>query len=211
MKIALATKNEGKIKEILSIFDGMGLELLDYRDLPPYEAPPEEGRTFLENALAKAKAVYEATGLPALADDSGLEVEALDWGPGVRSARYGGEGLSDRQRSMRLLGEMREVPAEKRAARFKCVMVLYPAPGSDDEALVTEGLFHGTIASGPLGDNGFGYDPIFMVPDRGVTVAQMPLEEKNRMSHRYRAGIEMRYLLAARIGKAADEAGDAGE
>ncbi len=204
MKIALATKNDGKIREMLSIFDGSGVELLDYRDLPPYDDPPEEGETFLENALSKAKAVHAATGLPALADDSGLEVEALGWAPGAKSARYGGEGLSDLERSIKLLDEMREVPAEKRAARFRCVMALYPAPGTRDGALVTEGFFHGTISFEPAGENGFGYDPIFFVPGRGVTVAQMPPEEKNRSSHRYRAGIEMRYLLIPRPTKDAD-------
>ena len=206
MKIALATKNDGKIREMLSILEGLGVELLDYRDVPPYEDPPEEGETFVENALAKAKAVHAATGLPALADDSGIEIEALGWEPGVRSARYGGEGLSDMERSMKLLDEMREVPEKKRGARFRCVMALYPAPGTKDGALVTEGFFHGTIAFEPAGENGFGYDPVFLVPGRGVTVAQMPPEEKNKISHRYRAGIEMRYLLAERIRRDADTA-----
>ena len=205
MKIALATKNEGKIREMLAIFDGMDLELLDYRELPPYESPPEEGETFLENALAKAKAAHEATGLPALADDSGLEVEALDWGPGVRSARYGGEDLSDMERSRMLLEEMRDVPEARRSARFRCVMALYPAPQAGDGAFVTEGIFHGSIAFEPAGENGFGYDPVFLVPDRGITLAQMPLEEKNSMSHRYRAGIEMRYLIAGRTRKDLDK------
>ncbi len=206
MKIALATKNDGKIREMLSIFDGSGVELVDYRDLPPYEDPPEEGEAFLENALAKAKAVHEATGLPALADDSGIEVEALGWKPGVRSARYGGEGLSDIERAMKLLEEIREVPEKMRTARFRCVMAFYPAPDTKDGALVTEGFFHGTIAFEPAGENGFGYDPIFFVPVRGVTVAEMPPEEKNEISHRYRAGIEMRYLLAERIRRGADRA-----
>ena len=210
MKIALATKNDGKIREMLSIFDGSGVDLLDYRDLPPYEDPPEDGETFLENALAKAKAVHAATGLPALADDSGIEVEALGGAPGIKSARYGGEGLSDMERSMKLLEEMREVPEKKRTARFSCVMALYPAPGTKDGALVTEGFFHGTIAFESAGENGFGYDPVFLVPERGVTVAQMPSEEKNRISHRYRAGIEMRYLIAGQLGNDASGTEDAG-
>ena len=196
MKIALATKNDGKIREMLSIFDGSGVDLLDYRDLPPYEDPPEDGETFLENALAKAKAVHAATGLPALADDSGIEVEALGGAPGIKSARYGGEGLSDMERSMKLLEEMREVPEKKRTARFSCVM--------------TEGFFHGTIAFESAGETGFGYEPVFLVPERGVTVAQMPSEEKNRISHRYRAGIEMRYLIAGQLGNDASGTEDAG-
>ena len=200
MKIILATRNEGKIREMRSILDGLGLELLDYRDLPPMEQPAEKGETFLENAIAKAKAVHEATGLPALADDSGIEVDALEDGPGVRSARYGGEGLSDLERSLLLLEELEGVPKERRGARFRCVMVLYPAPGSEDEALVTEGIFHGRIALEPSGENGFGYDPIFFVPERGMTVAEMTEDEKNRTSHRYRAGLEMKYLLVESIG-----------
>ncbi len=210
MKIALATKNDGKIREILSIFDGSGVEFVDYRDLPPYDDPPEEGETFLENALAKAKAVHEATGLPALADDSGIEVEALGWKPGVRSARYGGEGLGDMERAMKLLEEIRDVPEKKRTARFRCVMALYPAPDTKDGALVTEGFFHGTIAFEPAGENGFGYDPVFFVPVRGVTVAEMPPEEKNEISHRYHAGIEMRYLIAGQLGNDASGIEDVG-
>ena len=195
MKIILATRNEGKIREMKSILADLDIELLDYRDVPPMEQPPEDGETFLENALAKAKAVHAATGLPALADDSGIEVEALEGGPGVRSARYGGEGLSDIERSRMLLEELEGVPEENRGARFRCVMVLYPAPGTTDEALVTEGIFHGRIAARTSGNNGFGYDPVFFVPERGVTVAEMKEEEKNRTSHRYRAGVEMKYLL----------------
>jgi XTP/dITP diphosphohydrolase len=201
MRIILATRNEGKIREMKSILSGLDLELLDYRDVPSMEPPTEEGETFLENALSKAKAVHAATGLPALADDSGIEVDALDGGPGARSARYGGEGLSDRERSQLLLEELRTVPEESRGARFRCVMVLYPAPGTADEALVTEGIFHGRIAARPSGSNGFGYDPVFYVPERGVTVAEMSEEEKNGTSHRYRAGVEMKYMLRKIIGR----------
>ena len=201
MKIVLATRNEGKIREMKSIFSDLDVEMLDYRDFPPMEQPPETGDTFLDNALAKAKAVHEATGLPSLADDSGIEVDALEGGPGVRSARYGGEGLSDMDRSRLLLEELAAVPEERRGARFRCVMVLYPAPGTDDEALVAEGIFHGIIAPSPSGSNGFGYDPVFFVPERGVTVAEMSEDEKNRTSHRYRAGVEMKYMLMKRLGR----------
>ena len=200
MKIILATRNEGKIREMRSILGGLEIELLDYRDLPPMEHPPEDGETFIENALSKARAVHAATGLPALADDSGIEVDALDGGPGVRSARYGGEGLSDRDRWQRLLEELDGVPEERRGARFRCVMVLYPAPGTSDEALVTEGIFHGRIALQPSGENGFGYDPVFFVPEKGVTVAEMTDEEKNSTSHRYRAGVEMKYMIRKILG-----------
>jgi len=201
MQIVLATRNEGKIREMKSILSGLDVEFLDYRDLPSMEQPAEEGETFLENALSKAKAVHAATGLPALADDSGIEVDALGGGPGVRSARYGGEGLSDMERSQRLLEELDGVSDERRGARFRCVMVLYPAPGTADEALVTEGIFHGRIAREPSGDNGFGYDPVFFVPERGVTAAEMSDEEKNSTSHRYRAGVEMKYMLMKSLGR----------
>lgn len=201
MQIVLATRNEGKIREMKSILSRLDVELLDYRDLPSMEQPAEDGETFLENALSKAKAVHAATGLPALADDSGIEVDALGGGPGVRSARYGGEGLSDVERSKRLLEELRGVSDELRGASFRCVMVLYPAPGTADEALATEGIFHGRIAREPSGDNGFGYDPVFFVPERGVTVAEMSDEEKNSTSHRYRAGVEMKYMLMKSLGR----------
>ena len=200
MQIALATRNEGKIREMKSILKGSGVELIDYREFPPMEQPEENGETFLENALAKARAVHAATGLHALADDSGIEVDELGGGPGVRSARYGGEGLSDRERSQRLLEELEGVPDERRGARFRCIMVLYPAPGTDVDAIVTEGIFHGRIATRPSGENGFGYDPVFFVPERGVTVAEMSDEEKNSTSHRYRAGVEMKYMIMKSLG-----------
>lgn len=196
LKIVLGTRNEGKISEIRRIMRDVDVELLDSRDFPPFPEPPEEGETFLENALSKAKAVHAATGIPALADDSGLEVEALGGEPGVLSARFGGNGLSDAQRSAKLLERLGGVPTEKRGARFCCVMVLYPAPGTEDEALVTEGFLYGRITTEPAGDNGFGYDPVFFVPERDMTVAQMNPDEKNAISHRYRALIEMKWLLA---------------
>ena len=195
LKIVLGTRNEGKISEIRWIMRDVGVELLDSRDFPPFPEPPEEGETFLENAISKAKAVRAATGVAALADDSGLEVEALGGEPGVLSARFGGKGLSDSERNAKLLERLSGVPTEKRGARFCCIMALYPAPGTEDEALVTEGYLYGRIAEEPEGDNGFGYDPVFFVPEQGMTVAQMKPDEKNAISHRYRALIEMKWLL----------------
>ncbi len=196
----LATRNAGKIREIRDILSGLDAELLDAGNASPFPEPREDGETFLENALAKAKAVHAATGYPALADDSGIEVDALDGGPGIRSARYGGAGLSDADRCAKLLAALEGVPEERRGARFHCVAVLYPAPGSAGRALWTEGLLHGRIAREPRGENGFGYDPVFYLPERGKTVAELAAAEKNEISHRYRAFVEMKYLLAREYG-----------
>jgi XTP/dITP diphosphohydrolase len=200
LKVVLATRNRGKLREVRRILSDVDIELLDSGDFPELPEPPEDGDTFQANALSKAKAVHAATGLTALADDSGLEVEALDGGPGVLSARFGGEGLTDTQRSVKLLDSLKGVPEGKRGARFRCVMVLYPAPGRSDRALVTEGLLYGSIAFEAAGENGFGYDPVFIVPDKDLTVAQMEPDEKNSISHRYRALVEMKWLLAREYG-----------
>ena len=195
MKIVVASHNRGKIAEIAEILASSGLELAGPDEFEPYPEPEETGGTFLENAMIKAAAAYEATGLPALADDSGLEVDALGGAPGVRSARYGGDGLSDEGRYTRLLEELAGVPEKERSARFRCVMVLYPAPGAAGEALVTEGALEGRIAEEPAGENGFGYDPVFYVPTAGKTAAEMEPAEKNAISHRYRALVEMKAMI----------------
>jgi len=202
MKIVLGTRNKGKIREIEHIIGDVEVDLHRLEAFPPFPEPPEDGDTFLENAMAKAKAASEETGLPALADDSGLEVDALGGGPGVLSARYGGDGLSDGERSRTLLEALGHVPREQRGAHFRCVMALYPAPGGEREALVTEGLLYGEIATEPSGENGFGYDPVFFVPEHGMTLAQMTLDEKNAISHRFRALLEMKYLLIRECGLA---------
>ncbi len=199
-RLALATRNAGKIREIRHILADLDVELLGADEFPPFPEPEESGESFLENAIAKARAVHRATGLPALADDSGIEVDALGGGPGVRSARYGGPGLSDADRWRRLLAELEGVPPERRGARFRCVAALVPAPGSRDGAIWTEGFLHGRIAEAPRGANGFGYDPVFYLPELGRTVAEMTAEEKNAISHRYRAFLEMKHLLAREYG-----------
>ena len=195
MRIVVASHNAGKIAEISGILSGSGIELAGLDDFAPYPEPEENGETFLENAMIKARAAHEATGLPALADDSGIVVDALGGAPGVRSARYGGEGLDDSKRYARLLEALEGTPDKERTARFRCVMVLYPAPGSDCDALVTEGIFEGLIALEPAGENGFGYDPVFYAPEAGKTAAEMEPAEKNRVSHRYRALVEMKAML----------------
>jgi XTP/dITP diphosphohydrolase len=195
MKIVVASHNRGKVAEISAILAGSGIETAGLDDFPPYPEPVEDGATFLENAMIKAKAAHEATGLPALADDSGIEVDALGGKPGIHSARYGGEGLKDSERYTKLLGELQGVPEGERSARFRCMMVLYPAPGTEDQALVSEGILEGSIAGTPAGENGFGYDPVFRVPAAGRTAAEMSAEEKNSISHRYRALVEMKAML----------------
>jgi XTP/dITP diphosphohydrolase len=203
LRIALATRNPGKIREIRDILAGLDVELVDPSCFPPFAEPAEDGDTFLDNALAKAKAVRRATGLPALADDSGLEVDALGGAPGVRSARYGGPGLTDEGRCARLLGELAGVRDEDRGARFRCAAVLYPAPGAARKGLAAEGFLYGRIVRSPRGGNGFGYDPVFLVPERGMTLAEMDPGEKNATSHRYRALIELKHMLVRDCGVAA--------
>ena len=195
MRVVVASHNAGKIAEISGILSGSGIELAGLDDFPAYPEPEENGATFLENAMIKARAAHEATGLPALADDSGIEVDALGGAPGIRSARYGGERLDDAGRYTKLLSELAGKPGEERTARFRCVMVLYPAPDTEGDALVTEGILEGRIALEPAGENGFGYDPVFFVPGAGKTAAEMDRAEKNSISHRYRALVEMKAML----------------
>lgn len=203
LRIVLATRNRGKIREIRAILAGLDIELLDSLDFPPFAEPAEDGETFLENAVAKAKEVHRATGCPSLADDSGLEVDALGGAPGVRSARYGGPELTDDGRCAKLLEELAGVRDEERGARFHCAAVLYPAPGAARKGLAAEGFLYGRIARSPRGNNGFGYDPVFLVPERGMTLAEMDPGEKNTMSHRYRAFIELKHMLMRDCGIAA--------
>jgi XTP/dITP diphosphohydrolase len=202
LRIVLATRNAGKIREIRTILADLDVELLDSSAFPPFPEPPEEGDTFLANALAKAKAVYRATGVCALADDSGIEVDALGGEPGVRSARFGGSNLTDADRCARLLDALRGVGEGQRGARFRCFAVLYPAPGGGRTCIATEGCLYGRIADSPRGENGFGYDPVFFVPECGKTVAEMDAAEKNSMSHRYRALVELKFTLERDCGVA---------
>ncbi len=184
MKIVLATKNKGKIAEFSGLFRPLDCEvvsLLDLGDIPTVE---EDGATFLDNAVKKAKGYSQATGLIALADDSGLEVDALGGAPGVHSARYAGPEATDEENNAKLLRELEGMGPEQRTCRFKCVLALY-APGG--ELLTAEGACEGVVAEQPLGDGGFGYDPIFYIPELGRSMAQLTPEEKNRISHRGRA------------------------
>ena len=179
MRFVLATHNPGKLREMGEILKDFGIEVVSPRDLGITVDVEETGTTFAENAMLKAKAICKEANLPAIADDSGLCVDALNGAPGVYSARYGGEGLDDKGRYMLLLSSLRGAPT--RAAHFACA-VACAFPNGD--TLTAEGDCHGTIAFAPMGDGGFGYDPIFFVPSLRKTFAQLTAEEKNAISHR---------------------------
>lgn len=181
-KFVLATHNPGKLKEMGEILGALGVEVVSPTALGIDMEVEETGETFAENALLKAKAICEAAHLPAIADDSGLCVDALNGGPGVYSARYGGEGLDDAGRRNLLLSSMRGMPT--RAAHFACAIAcVFP----NGDVLSAEGRCDGTIAFAAMGSGGFGYDPVFFVPGKSKTFAQLTAEEKNAISHRGRA------------------------
>ena len=182
MKLVLASKNPKKLKEMNEILSGMGVEVCLQSDVGIDIDVEETGATFEENSLLKAKAVMEASGLPAIADDSGLCVDSLDGAPGVYSARYGGEGLDDTGRYKLLLANMPRGAA--RTAKFVSVITCC-FPGG--EVLTARGECPGTIAFAPMGEGGFGYDPVFFLPKLKKTFAQLAPEEKNAVSHRGRA------------------------
>ncbi len=163
---------------------GLAVEVLSLNDFPGVPEIVEDGQTYLENALKKARAVAEFTGEPALADDSGLEVDALHGAPGVYSARYAGNGASDEDNLQKLLSDLKDVPRNKRGAAFHCVLVFYRPAGFSE---VFTGRWEGRINDVPQGNGGFGYDPVFVLPEGGRTAAQLSAEEKNRLSHRGQA------------------------
>lgn len=184
MKIVLATRNKGKIREIREMLKDAPVEVLTLEDFPALTLPPEDGATFEENALKKARFVARETGLAALADDSGLEVEGLQGRPGVRSARYAGPSATDEDNVEKLLKELEGRPPNERSARFRCSAAFADPAGGE---AVFEGTLDGVITEGPRGASGFGYDPVFLLPDKGKTVAELTTAEKNSLSHRGRA------------------------
>ena len=179
MRAVLASHNKKKMKEMREILAQLGVEVISQAEAGVDIEPEETGTTFEENARIKARAIMEATGLPAIADDSGLVVDALDGAPGVYSARYGGEGLDDDDRWKLLLKNMEG--REDRACRFVCVICCALPDGAE---VMSRGTVEGQVAFGPEGDGGFGYDPVFYLPERGCTMACLPAEEKNAISHR---------------------------
>lgn len=188
-KLVLATNNRGKLREFQRLLEGSGFELVTPRDLGFEFEVEETGATFQENARLKALAAARLTGLPALADDSGLEVDALGGRPGIFSARYAGGdrtsgAISEEEQCRIVLRELEGVPDERRTARFRCVIAI-ATPGG--EVRYAEGVFEGRIAYEARGEHGFGYDPIFVVAGREVTSAELPPDEKNAISHRGQA------------------------
>ncbi|MDG4594971.1 MAG: RdgB/HAM1 family non-canonical purine NTP pyrophosphatase [Candidatus Contendobacter sp.] len=184
-KIVLATGNAGKLREFAAVLAELELEIMPQSAFNVPEAD-ETGLTFIENALLKARNAALHTGLPALADDSGLVVDALGGAPGIRSARYAGPNADDRANIDKLLVELREVPLKRRTARFVCVLAWLRHP-ADPTPLICQGSWEGVILAEPRGANGFGYDPIFFVPGVQRTAAEMDPADKNRLSHRGRA------------------------
>ena len=185
MKVVLASKNKHKLEEISKITEKFGIQLILQSELGIDLDVEETGATFEENSFIKAEAVMKATGLPALADDSGIAVDALNGEPGIYSARYGfDDSLDDHGRMMLLLKNTEHVPDDQRQAQFVCVITMVTPDGQTIQA---RGEVHGTLTREPRGTNGFGYDPIFFYPPAGCTTAELPPEEKNQVSHRANA------------------------
>jgi XTP/dITP diphosphohydrolase len=194
-QIILASGNVGKFREIADIFSSLGVSVTP-QDAFGIESPEETGATFIENALLKARHAAQISGLPAIADDSGLSVDALDGRPGVRSARYAGDNATDDENVDRLLEEMTDVPDENRGGGFYCAAVLV-FPDTRTAPLVIEAVWRGEILRNRIGAGGFGYDPVFLDKDANKTGAQMSREEKNAVSHRGKAFRELRRRLQA--------------
>lgn len=182
MKVVVATRNPGKLREIVPLLAELRLELCTIDEVAPGAELREDGLTFEANARAKARAAARAAGLPAIADDSGLEVDALDGQPGVRSARYAGSPTDDARNNAKLIAALAARPGAARSARFRCVAAFVDEARGID--IIRDGSCAGQVLEAPRGVGGFGYDPLFLVPALGRTMAELSLEEKNRLSHR---------------------------
>lgn len=191
-KVVLATGNAGKVRELASLLNDFGLDVVAQTELG-VDSVEETGLTFIENAILKARHAAKMTGLPALADDSGLAVDVLGGAPGIYSARFSGVDASDQQNLEKLLEELQDVPDDKRQAQFHCVLV-YMRHADDPTPLVCHGSWQGVITREQAGSGGFGYDPIFFVPSLGKTAAELTREEKSAISHR---GQALKLLLEA--------------
>ena len=195
MQIVLATHNRGKMKEMSSILAHLSVKLLTLDDFPQIGEIPETGETLKENAFIKAETVHQKTGLPALADDTGLEVDALDGAPGVHSSRYDGETATFEDNCRKMLQEMDGIPSEERTARFHTVIAFVSDSGNE----WTEGMVEGRILEIKRGDGGFGYDPLFYYPPLKKTFAELNSEQKNNISHRGKALRNFCQILEKRI------------
>lgn len=194
-KLLVATRNRGKLKEIKAVLDGLVEELLCAADLPELAETEEDGATFVDNALKKAREACQSTGLPVLADDSGLMVDGLDGRPGVLSARFAGPGADDAANNCKLLSELALLPMASRKAAFVCVMAFVHPDGTEQ---TFQGMVSGQILSGLRGEGGFGYDPLFQVDGFQQTMAELSLEQKNLISHRGQALKAFRLFLLQR-------------
>lgn len=184
-KIVLASNNAGKVREIDQMLAKVNLHVVPQSEFNISDVE-ETGLSFVENAIIKARHAARESGLPAIADDSGLEVDALQGAPGIYSARYAGENASDEENLQKLLQALKNVAETERTARFQCLMV-FMRHATDPTPLIFQGTWEGTITREPAGDNGFGYDPVFFVADKNCTSAQLPAEVKNQLSHRAKA------------------------
>lgn len=192
--IILATRNPGKAAELSRLLGSVASRSESLRDHPEVSLPEEGEASYRENALGKARAVNAALGVPALGDDSGLEVDALDGAPGIRSARYAGAAANDGRNNERLLAALAGITPERRTARFRCVLALVRSPGDE---VVVEGVCEGRITSAPRGEAGFGYDPVFEPAGSVLTFAEMPEPKKDALSHRALAAAALRAALAS--------------
>ena len=191
-KLLLATNNTGKVKEFRNLLAGIPFELVTPKEIGIVMDVDETGATYRENARLKACALATQSGLLTLADDSGIEIDALNGAPGVMSARYAGENASDAERVNFLLSKLKDVPQEKRTARFYCVIAIAHPDGKVEYC---DGECKGTIAFEPSGASGFGYDPVFYLPEFGKAMAELTAEIKNQISHRARAAQKAKLLL----------------
>ena len=184
-RIVLASNNQGKVREIGQLLADRNLEVVPQSEFNIPDAD-ETGLSFVENAILKARHAAKLSGLPAIADDSGLEVDALNGAPGIYSARYAGSDATDAANNEKMLAELADTPDEDRTARFQCLMV-FMRHAEDPTPLICQGTWEGRILRQPQGENGFGYDPLFFVPEKNCSSAELPAEVKNAMSHRGKA------------------------
>ncbi len=191
-KIVLASNNAGKVREINQLLLDQQIEVIAQKEFS-IEDIEETGLTFVENAILKARHAAKESGLAAIADDSGLEVDALKGAPGIYSARFAGTDCNDQDNNLKLLESLKDIPEQERTARFQCVMV-YMRHGNDPTPIICQGTWEGRILQAPSGENGFGYDPLFFVPQQNCSSAELAPETKNLLSHR---GQALRKLLAA--------------